>query len=214
MRGTKWLISSANPGQAIGRYEPQQEAILAELLKGASVFWDVGAHVGWYSLLANRLMPNQGQIVCFEPNPSNFGYVKMHIERNRVKRIYALDAALSDRSGTAIFSGTNQTGGLTESGSKNGFTVNTISADEFISKHNSIPDLIKMDVEGAEDRVLAGATNLLSQHKPTILLSTHGWKKRDTCRSVLESYGYSMTSIVSNEEEGDYVFLAQALNKS
>ena len=54
MKGTKWIAKSANPGQAIGRYEPEQEKQFLALLNGVNVLWDVGAQVGWYSLLVAK----------------------------------------------------------------------------------------------------------------------------------------------------------------
>ena len=74
LRGIKWIPKSANPGQVVGRYEPEQTAVLVELLRESKVFWDVGAHAGWYSLLASKLIPD-GRIACFEPNPENFAII-------------------------------------------------------------------------------------------------------------------------------------------
>ena len=74
MKGTKWIAKSANPGQAIGRYEPEQEKQFLALLNGVNVLWDVGAQVGWYSLLANKKLSYEASIYSFESHPKNLHF--------------------------------------------------------------------------------------------------------------------------------------------
>jgi len=203
MRGSYWIPKSANPGQVIGRYEPEHEKILIELLATSTVFWGVGAHVGWYSVLASKQM--NGTIYSFEPNPENISYLKQHVRINKVSNINLVNKALSSSNGESYFSGEKQQGGLSETGT---YKVKTITADAFVKQEKIIPDLIKMDIEGAETEFLQGAIALLTNHQPKLILSAHGYKKRDECVSFLIELGYSINHIVSDACAGDYVFSA------
>jgi len=209
MKGINWIPKSANPGQVFGRYEPEQEKVLVDLLKKSNVFWDVGAHVGWYSMLAAKNI-KQGCIHCFEPNPDNIKFIKQHININQFNNIHHHSYALSSTIGEKKFDAKQQQGSLSDNGN---LTVTTITADQFISNytdlsHEIVPDLIKVDIEGAELEFLKGAINLLSEQKPTLVLSAHGYKKRDLCIEFLNSIDYNFQHLVSNHQEGDYVFLA------
>ena len=209
MRGINWISRSANPGQVVGRYEPQQTAVLIDLLRDSKVFWDVGAHVGWYSLLASKIMLN-GRVACFEPNPENLQFIDRHMSINNSGNINVYRLALSNLTGSRAFSGQAQFGQLVTTGE---YTVETITADRFIETSEAIPDLIKVDIEGGEMDFLEGAAGLLTTHKPTLLLSTHGYLKRDSCSKFLAERGYHTELLVNNQQEGDYVFLARAANQ-
>ena len=203
MRGNYWIPKSANPAQVIGRYELEHEAMLVELLNSSSVFWDVGSHVGWYSLMASKEI--SGKIYSFEPNPENFDYLQEHIKINNSSNVKLVNKALSDSNGESYFSGENQQGSLSAIGT---YKVQTITADEFIKQEGIIPDLIKVDIEGAETKFLNGAKKLLTDHSPKLLLSAHGYKKRDECVAILTELGFKINHLVSNTQDGDYVFSA------
>lgn len=204
MKGIRWIPKSANPGQFFGRYEPEQSRELIKLFNQTTIFWDVGAHVGWYSVLASIKM-KQGTIYSFEPNPKNIIYLKQHIKINNRLNIHAIPYALSSSCGKSYFSGDNQQGHLSDDGI---IEVEMITADEYIKETESIPDLIKMDIEGAELEFLKGATKLLTTHKPKLLISAHGHQKRDDCIALLTNLNYGIEHITSNKQDGDYVFLA------
>jgi len=206
IKGMKWVPKSANPGQLMGRYEPEQEQVLVDLFKRSNVFWDVGAHVGWYSILAAKFI-KQGHIYCFEPSPDNIQYIRRHIDINELNNISLLEYALSSSVGTHAFNPNKQQGKLSSEGR---LVVKTQTADQLISeKPEMTPDLLKIDIEGAEMEFLKGANTLLTNHKPTLLLSAHGYQKRDACIEYLEKLDYQIKHIVSNTQDGDYVMLAQ-----
>ena len=188
-----------------GRYEAKQEQMLVNLLQQSQVFWDVGAHVGWYSMLAVKTM-NEGKIYTFEPNPGNLKYIQHHMHVNNAQNMYIQAIALHSSSGQQHFTANNQQGSISQDGD---LLINTMTADDFYKKCGIAPDLIKVDIEGAESEFLEGAIDMLSKYKPTIVLSTHGYKKRDFCIDFLTNLNYKITQLVNNKEHGDYVFLAQ-----
>lgn len=204
MKGIYWIPQSANPGQFISKYEPKQHNELIKLFKEATIFWDVGAHVGWYSVLASLTM-QQGTIVSFEPNPMNIACLKKHISINNRQNIHVVPYALSSSCGKSHFSGGKQQGHLSETGK---LEVEMITADKYINDTGKVPDLIKMDIEGAELEFLKGANALLTEHHPTLVISAHGYQKRNNCVKLLKKLNYNIKHIVSNKTDGDYVFLA------
>jgi len=210
MKGVVWLVNSANPGQAFGRYEPEHEAQFVALLQGTKVLWDVGAHVGWYSLLAAKHLPASSQVLSFEPNPNNLTYLNQHCELNSANNIKIIEKALCNNVGHAFFSDQAQQSKLEASGQ---YQVATDTADHFVTP-DTTPDFIKLDIEGAEYEFLQGAQELIRRHKPQILLSAHGYKKRDLCTQWLSDQGYNIEHLVANTQEGDYVFLAKARQES
>jgi FkbM family methyltransferase len=210
MRGIKWISCSANPGQTVGRYEPLQSSLLATLLGNSNVFWDVGAHVGWYSLLASRIM-NDGEVLCFEPNPVNWVFLQQHITINQADNITSFEIALGNREGQCQFSGDAQFGKLAKHGD---YSVTVTTADSLIAKSGIAPDLIKLDIEGGELDFLHGAHTLLKNYYPIILLSAHGYQRRDACMSYLDGLGYQIQMVIENQQDGDYVFIAKKLKSN
>ena len=204
MKGVKWILKSANPGQALGRYEPEHESQFVKLLASSTTFWDVGAHVGWYTLLAAKNLPTTAKITAFEPNPKNIGYLKRHLKLNDVSNASVVEKALCNEKGVAFFSNRAQQSQLVSVGE---YQVQTDRADSIV-QNQPPPDFIKLDVEGAEVDFLNGAQQLIFNHRPRILLSAHGYKKRDECIRWLQQYGYAFDHLVSNQIEGDYVFYA------
>jgi FkbM family methyltransferase len=155
------------------------------------VFWDVGANLGFYSWFVQQY-PTIRRVVLFEPDPTNFGLITKTIQKNRVSNCELMNVALSDQVGEALFlvdraSGT--TGSLSSVSSRDnpsslqhgyrlGETINsrTTTIDGAISEGLPAPDLIKIDVEGAESLVLAGAENCLVRYQPALIIETSNAK--------------------------------------
>lgn len=229
MQGVRWSPSAANPGQALGRYEGNIEAQFVQLLKECTTFWDVGANVGWFSLLAAKLSvelsvelsikssvesPTDAnleaaattKIVAFEPDPRNLEYLRLHKQLNQYTAIDIVPKALGASLGQARFQTRQQQGRLSDEGDS---VVDVITADHYIAETGLVPDLIKLDIEGGELDFLLGAEQLLSQTKPILLLSAHGREKRDQCVQKLSRYDYQLDELVADASRGDYVFIAR-----
>ena len=179
-------------------YEPEQTAMFEQCLKAGDVFLDVGAHVGYYTLISSRAVGVRGRVVAFEPEPKNLVYLKEHVHLNQCSNVTVVATAVGRERGMASFEYGTGTGtgrvvpGLNGSGS---FQVPVISLDEFCEKNNLIPQGIKMDIEGGEIAALAGAKRVLERSRPIIFLSTHGPKIHQECMSFLKSSGYAFKAI-------------------
>lgn len=178
--------------------EPGTVAIfrtVQELHKPKS-FWDIGANVGFYSWLLMSADPEL-HAVLFEPDPDNIELVNATIARGQLENVQLVAKAASTEQGTARFvmdpeSGTTshlESGGTGVKGAV--VTVETTTLDDELARL-APPDLIKIDVEGAEDMVLAGATRLLEEVKPVIIIECFDGLESAPMRQ-LAAAGYSFT---------------------
>lgn len=196
LRGAWWLPGS--PGKVarvlLGSYEPEQTALFREWLRPGDTLLDVGAHAGYYSLLSSRLVGERGAVWAFEPNPANCAWLRRHVELNRLENVSVEELAVSDRAGTArfAFGRGSGTGRLAADGT---FAVQTVTLDEFCARRDIRPTAVKIDVEGGELRVLAGARHLLTFVRPVLFLSTHGSEIHRECLALLESVGYRASPV-------------------
>lgn len=186
--------------------------------KGKTIF-DIGAFIGVNSLLFSRIVGKNGKVLAFEPNKYNFRRVKENIKLNKVfsKNISLYPIAISNRKGSIdmflsknIDNGHSSTSRLLGTHPKilnknlpNGFEnvkVETIDLDSFVRNNNVVPDIIKVDVEGAEHLVLLGGYETLLKYHPTIYVEMHSEFCTLKCCEIFNSLNYTM-SILKEEED-------------
>jgi len=190
LRGKKWIVGSGEHGYWLGSYEIHKRRAFEQEVKPAQVVYDIGANVGFYSILAAHLAGAKGMVYAVEPLRRNVEFVRRHAEINQMKNIEVFEAAVSDQSGEAFFDlGVSiATGHLSETGS---VKVPMIRLDDLVLTGDILPaDIIKMDVEGAEHAALLGAEQLIETHRPIIFLDTHGREVHDLTIKLLSNYGY------------------------
>lgn len=196
LRGRKWVCGSSDHGCWLGSYEYYKQKLFARRVSPGDVVLDVGAHVGFYTLLASTLVGKDGKVIAFEPMPGNLIYLRRHLKLNRIDNVRVIDAAVSDAEGSAWFEkgASSSMGGISQTGD---FEVRAVSIDALISRGEiPIASLIKMDIEGGEYRALLGARTLLTEHHPTIFLATHGRDVHKSCCDYLSSLGYTLSPVV------------------
>jgi len=160
---------------ATGEYEKQTTYLFEKILHPSMIVVDVGAHVGYFSLLAARNVGPEGKVFSFEPDPTNYELLLRNVNLNGYTNITPVNSAISDSTGlrtlfqTSLDSGRHSTyrHGLPHSGS---VKVKTWTLDDFLETQNwPNVDLVKMDVEGAEVDVLNGMS-VLREKMPGIQL--------------------------------------------
>jgi FkbM family methyltransferase len=129
------------------------------------IAFDVGANVGYYTLLLARRVGPKGLVIAFEPNPSNLIYLKQHLRLNKIDNVKIVEAAVDDKEGVAFFSGSGSMGKLSQAG----FSVNSVILDNYPR-----PDFIKMDIEGGETAALRGSTKILAEGHALWFIALHG----------------------------------------
>jgi FkbM family methyltransferase len=176
----------------LGASEPFVQQLLAERLARGSVFVDVGASVGFFTLIAARLIGATGHVYAVEPQPRAAAVLRRNVASNHLENVTVLELAAGDHRGFSnIASGDHLTARLSEVG----HVVRVLPIDEL-----DLPSatLIKIDVEGAETSVLAGMQRLLTLRRPSIVCEIHG-DTRAECERLLTTASYSVRML---EESG------------
>ncbi|MBI4127239.1 FkbM family methyltransferase [Candidatus Peregrinibacteria bacterium] len=153
-----------------GRYENEIVDDWIEAGKNHKCIIDIGGFNGIFGILAAKVNP-EARIFIFEPDSINFRHIQKNIHLNGLNNVKVFQCAVCDKDGELTFGG--HLGGT---GSRIGFgttTVKSVSLDEFIKEMNIDPDLLKIDVEGAETMVVEGAKQFLSAKSPMIFLEVH-----------------------------------------
>jgi FkbM family methyltransferase len=216
LRGKKWIVGSGNHGCWLGSYEAQKVKAFADALMGKRVVYDLGANVGYYSLIASVRLGRIGHVIAFEPDVRNISFFRRHLSLNDINNVQIVDAAVSDQPGTAGFHQEpgRSMGRLSDDGS---VSVRTVALDDFIREsHAPAPEVMKIDVEGAEMRVLRGAEHILCELQPLIFLATHSATLQQECRTFLSSLGYALVPIGSPslETNDELIALPQSSSAS
>jgi len=170
LRGARWIVGAQTHGMWLGSYEYRKVNALASVLRVGDVFYDIGANVGFYSLLAARLVGIEGHVYAFEPLPRNLEYLSRHIRMNNCRNITIVPCAVADCTSKRYFTVPNSsTGHFSEAGE---LEVETITLDDFLfDRHARSPNIIKADIEGAEIEMLEGASRCLTECRPLVFLA-------------------------------------------
>jgi FkbM family methyltransferase len=210
-------------------YDAELFSALSSLDVAGVTVYDIGAHVGYHSLKFAALTGTNGHVYAFEPNPTNNLRIKEHLELNPTlaQRITLCPYALSNTIGETTFISSADVDGGTSSGGfinnastlwvkndyieKTGFTSSTVKEDTIdnlvATKVILPPFLIKIDVEGAEQLVLAGAHQTLTVHRPYILVEFHSIFSAYDCMRQLTELRYQ-TTLLKREGDGRVMIFA------
>jgi FkbM family methyltransferase len=211
-------------------HEPHIYHWILDHLPRRGVLFDVGAHYGWISLKAARHVGPDGKVIAFEASPVLIELLNYHQRRNRMSQMTVVSGAVSDAdNGLADFYLLNE--GLS---SRNSLTIGrpglpfldnefrtiaripTRKLDTFCEESGLTPDVIKIDVEGAEGMVLRGAAETLRRSHPVLVVSIHPFwlPPDDSTKNILEwtdRFGYhekdSRVMKFEGYEIGDYLLI-------
>ena len=183
-RLTRWDLQVLLPAKwrGIGKlvfafrecYEPELEYLRSLLCPGAT-FVDVGANLGIYTLVASRIVGPSGRVIACEPSVQSFPLLQRNITLNSLTNVTAFPVALSEKAGRVPL----YHAGSCSSGNSLGYhpsfpgSFETVLAESLDDVLQRIPagrvDVIKMDVQGAEELVLRGAQKTLASKNPAII---------------------------------------------
>jgi FkbM family methyltransferase len=195
LRGKKWIVGSGNHGYWLGSYELEKRSLFVTMVPAGGVVYDLGANVGYYTLLSSVLAGPQGRVYAFEPLPRNLNYLKRHLALNRIGNATVIEAAVAERGGTVRFEEDASTS-KGRIGAEGTLEVRSVGLDELAARERMPrPDLLKIDIEGGEFLALRGARKILADSHPAIFLSTHSGRVHKECLAFLESLGYRIVPI-------------------
>jgi len=161
--------AAATPGLLSGAYEAHLSAVFEKYCTSGMTVIDVGANLGYYSLLASKLVGPAGHVIALEPNSENCRLLLSSLRLNGSTNVQLLPVAADTATGWAYYSthvGSN--GGLIEGGdllAHPGNVVPTFRLDDLV---DGPVGFLKMDVEGAEGRVVKGATRIIERDRPIV----------------------------------------------
>lgn len=165
----------------LGTHKLETQLILGGLLQPGMVFYDIGSNVGFFAMIAARLVGAQGSVLCFEPLPANISTLRYNLSLNSFEQVRTYQVALGDHDGQGEFATSERpTWGRLESETKpdrySGNIGVTIRRLDSLAREAALPppDVIKIDVEGSEAAVIAGATAILREKRPSVIIELHG----------------------------------------
>ncbi len=190
---------------ALGRYEvPVQTALFANLDDGG-VFYDIGANIGFFSLLASRRVGPRGRVYAFEPLPRNAAAIERSARLNGFSGLEVFEVAAGAESGVADLNLARHIGGAvlasvgTPPDRRGSIAVEIVAIDDVIAERGlRPPSLVKIDVEGAEPDVIRGMRATLQTHRPALIVELDDAtdagleRKTDDLFALLAGLGYRL----------------------
>jgi FkbM family methyltransferase len=164
----------------------------ARLEPGQSVL-DLGAYAGDSTYFFARAVGPQGKVVAVEPDPVNLAALRLNVKEHRLAQVAVDGSAILDRDGTVSFQAEGSIGsGIAETSDQKGYeiTVPTVTLATLLARHGLDGiHFIKMDIEGAEVRVLAGNTDLLRHLRPRLIIEPHPHQGVSNLAKIMQLLG-------------------------
>lgn len=210
-----------------GNTDKEMMSSIEENSPTGKVIFDIGAFIGSSSLVFSNLVGPKGKVVAFEPNPYNLTRFKKIIEKNSRygKKVSVYPYALSDKnrsipmilsedidnghSSTSRLKGSHST--INDADLPDGFKeffVEAKTLDTFVSENNIYPDILKVDIEGAEYECLLGSVATIRKVHPTFYIELHSQYCAVRCTELLIQEGYSI-NVINVEDDNRIMVLAE-----
>jgi FkbM family methyltransferase len=178
-----------------GRFEPMSMALWAALSHESEAIFDVGAHSGIYSLVA-QAANSKASVVSLEPLPVNFARLCLNLRVNEFSADQSLNMAASNGEGFVVFSVSTPPWYLSTGGSividadPGGLFIKCTTLDAVSEAGKIMPDLLKIDVEGHELQVLEGCQRILKEQSPDLIIESVFNQNTDAIEQLLSAKGY------------------------
>jgi FkbM family methyltransferase len=184
-----------------GVWEPKTTQFIKDNLKPGQTFVDVGASVGYYTLLASELVGSQGKVYAFEPAKETFEMLEDNIRMNNLGNVKSFNLALSDKKEVGKLYVGKSPGQNSLSGKGSYEEVEEITLDEIAKSEEIVPDVIKIDVEGAELYALKGMMELLESNRDLVIIIED--YTQDAVEQLTKDFGFRI--ITTEREAGNYI---------
>ncbi len=180
-------------------YEPVETEIFKGEIKAGDRVLDIGANIGYYTLIAAHLVGPQGKVYAFEPDPANFRLLQKNVEANGYTNVVLVNKALSNKNGKIrLYLNPSNRGDHRVYDSKDGrssIEIETVALDRFFKPLDKKIHFIKMDIQGAEALALAGMKGLIRRNKGLKLVTEFSPASLKLAGSRPENYLNSLKSM-------------------
>ena len=152
--------------------------LIKNKIKNGDVVFDIGANIGFYTLLFAKLVGKEGKVYAFEPEPNNFALLKKTIEFNNLKNVILEQKAVSDKNGTNFLVLSKDIGGhkIINYSTPNSLKVESICLDEYFNNFYGKINFIKIDAEGHEGKIFYGMQKLLKKNQQLHIMTEFYFK--------------------------------------
>lgn len=161
-----------------GVHEPFETELVKKEIRDGDVVLDIGANIGYYTLIFAKLVGEKGNVFAFEPDPTNFALLKKNVEINGYQNVILVQKAVSNKTEkTRLYLSEDNKADHKIYDAHDGrqsIEIEAIRLDDYFKDYDGRIDFIKMDIEGAEASALQGALNLLKKNK-NVKLVTEFW---------------------------------------
>lgn len=188
--GRRWSLVSTGRGYGSGAFGRARLEVAEALVQPGDCVLDLGAHKGFMSLAASRLVGPDGVVVAVEPGSTNLWFLRKHVSWNRAHNVRIVRAAVGSEAGTVSFGGRGDS--LAYQVGVGDEEVPLMTIPDILQEADApLPSLIKMDIEGQELAALEGAAQALS---PTValIISVHSRELYDACAALLTGRGFKL----------------------
>ncbi len=205
-----------------GKWEEYETELFKKHINKGDVVLDIGAHIGYYTLIAARSVGNKGKVYAFEPDLKNFKLLKKNVEENKYKNVVLVNKAVTDISGEVnLFINRKNTGDhrIYDSGGKRKtIGIQAIRLDDFFKNKTKRIDLIKMDIQGSEALAFKGGLRLIKENRNIKILTEfwpHGLKLSGSSAQeyakLLKGNMFQIYDIDENEKTIKLIYLKTLL---
>ena len=188
LQGHRLVLDFGHEGERaiwLNTYEPWVQRTLVEVIAPGHLVFDVGAYIGTYALLIRRLAQGS-RVIALEPDPRNRSRLQENLALNGADDVVVLPDGVGAEEGMVSFTSAGMHGHIGEGDER----VRTTTLDALAREYGT-PDLVLMDIQGAEAAALRGARELLQARRTTWLVELHGDEGR-VAAAALEDAGYSL----------------------
>ena len=158
---------------------------------------DLGANIGFFTLVSAALTGPSGRMIAYEPMPANAAALERNVELNALAHVAVVRAAVSDRIGVSPMfgNGSDQDASLLGGSELTALQIPTVTVDTEVARLGLAPALVKIDVEGAEHMVAAGMAQTLRTHRPTVICEMHAIQHdfESPMARILAGAGYALS---------------------
>jgi FkbM family methyltransferase len=174
--GLRTNLHGSRPSYVLGLAEPDTQRLLGTWLRPGSVFYDLGANVGFFTLIASQLVGSEGHVYALEPSATTASALSSNVARNDLRNVTVIEAAAGGADGSARLDpagAVSQDARLIGEHEPGGVPVRLVTIDALVRDGARPPDVVKIDVEGAEEDAIVGMRATLLTHRPSVVCEIH-----------------------------------------